>query len=104
MATKIGNYKIPFTQEGNLLGWASTRNPNVIWKDNYTFDGEMEIYNVVRGNSSSKFLFKDNLTGKHYEVFVKCMIDMCKHMQNGIVKGTFTFVKQGENYGLKLVV
>ena len=100
----IKKVKIPFTDEGDLLGWANPRNSNVIWKDNYIFEGEMELYDVICGNMAPRFLFKDNITGKRYETFVKCMLDMCKHMQNGIVKGKFTFIKHGEYYGLKLVV
>ena len=40
----------------------------------------------------------------NYQVFMSDSIDMIQNAVKGRIKGTFTWVKNGSNYGIKLVV
>lgn len=40
----------------------------------------------------------------NYQVFMSDSIDMIQNAVKGRIKGTFTWVKEGSNYGIKLVV
>lgn len=72
---------------------------------NYEFDATLryENYYRYRGISSVSFMFLDELNNR-YSVFLSDFTDMLPYMTGGVVKGKFTFVKKGANYGIKLVV
>lgn len=80
-------------------------------KDNYVFKADLYIAGYERGCSSAVMLLvpyrdkdKDRWSRKfHYRVFMSDIEDIVKEMVKGRIKGTFTFVKKGSDYGLKLI-
>ena len=70
---------------------------------NYEFDATLRYENYYRGGSSVSFMLIDDANNR-YSVFLSDFTDMLPHMTGGVIKGKFTFVKKGTNYGIKLVV
>lgn len=52
----------------------------------------------ARGRSAAYFVFRTQ-EGHGVTVFLKDFEAMIPHMVNGVVAGTFTYVKRGQNYG-----
>lgn len=80
-------------------------------RENYIFEVDLYIGGYMRGCSSAVMLlvpYKDrnkdylSLTTK-YQVFMSDIEDIIKEMIKGRIKASFTWVKKGSNYGLKLV-
>lgn len=82
-------------------------------RDNYEFEADLLIYGFDRGRSSAVITFipyenreKDPRIHKPfiiYRVFLSDSIEILKHTVNGRIKGIFTWIKKGANFGLKLV-
>lgn len=96
--------KVPFNKEGNMLGYQYDGNI-FEWKDNFEFKDELCFECFMRGQSSAKAVFCSNLNKNKYFVFLTDLDKIIKHgiEENGIIKGTFTFSKRGNNYGIKLL-
>lgn len=81
-------------------------------RENYTFEADLYIKNYGGGYSSAVIYLcpwqernKDFWDLKvNYQVFMSDSIDMIQNAVKGRIKGTFTWVKEGSNYGIKLVV
>lgn len=81
-------------------------------RENYTFEADLYIKNYGGGYSSAViFLCPWQERNKgfwhlkvNYQVFMSDAIDMIQNAVKGRIKGTFTWVKEGSNYGIKLVV
>lgn len=73
--------------------------PNFECKDTLIFSG------FSRGRSSVKAHFISEYTGLKYEMFISDFDDVLKSnsIHNCRIKGTFTFVKRGANYGIALL-
>jgi hypothetical protein len=99
MSKKKGNYQIPF-KNGNLQSYPY--NPDE-WRDNYEFEETLEYVTYYRGRSSATIAFKDS-QGHTYEMFLTDFDDVMKRKGfNGkFVTGKWTFVKRGQNYGIRL--
>lgn len=100
--------KIPFNKKtGNMLDytWVATGEEvgDVTWKENYEFEATMEFTHFSRGRSSVKAHF-NGPKGRDYEMFLS---DFEKLLKDGLfekyITGTFTFVKRGANYGIKMI-
>lgn len=81
---------------------------------NYEFKGKFIVDYFSRGCSSCKMIlrpYKDYLKnglGYEYkcddvEVFMNDAPEIIMKMVNGVIEGTFTFVKRGSNFGVMLV-
>lgn len=100
-----GDYPIPFTKNGNQLTYAEPwmeRNGSLQWFDNFEFEDTLEIDSMSRGRSAANFTFRRQSNGAEVTVFMTDMIDIFKKARGGKVKGKFTFIKRGQNYGCKL--
>ena len=71
-----------------------------------------EIHGFVRGCSSAVMILRPaNDHGKdfnyvnsiYYQVFLTDSKEIIQNMMHGIIYGKWTFVKRGENFGIKLV-
>lgn len=112
MAT--GQYQIPFDAEGNQQHYPSitwgptdpeTGRPTRIeptWRDNVVFDDTLTYNSFGRGRSAAYFEFRRQ-DGTTVTVFMKEFDEMIPHMNAGVVKGRFRFIKRGMNYGCKLL-
>ena len=92
--------KIPFDLEGNLLNFDSSAGA-IVWKDNSTFS---DTLTVIGFTSVPPTIQLEGLKGT-YSMFLSDFIEMSKSKDvwGGSIKGTFTFVKRGANYGLKCI-
>lgn len=71
-------------------------------KDNYEFFATLTLKHVGRGRSSVGFSMED-YDGKSYNMFLKDFEEMVKNntLDHGQISGKWTFVKRGQNYGIK---
>ena len=99
---KTGDYKIPFDRSGNQLHYAWQNSRDIEWVDNFKFRDNLRISAMRSGRSAKYTIWRDN-RGHTYTMFVSDLIEMMKKCtaQNGSVVGSWTFVKRGQNYGLK---
>lgn len=93
-------YQIPFDTAGNQQSYLSS---GAIMKDNFVFEETMTYRGYDRGRSSATLLFMDS-KGKHYSMFLSDFDALMrkKGLTGDTVKGRWTFVKKGMNYGLAL--
>lgn len=76
---------------------------SVLWVQNYEFDDTLEISTYSRGRSAANFQLESKITGREYTVFMSNFLEIVMKMKYGVIEDRFTFVKQGQNYGLRLV-
>lgn len=77
----------------------------IVWKENFEFEDELYVLGMSRGRSAANFTLVSQTNGKSYNLFMTDMVDM---LQNGVInkgkiKGKWTFVKRGQNYGIKFL-
>jgi len=101
MTHKIGNYQVPFDENGNQLDYYEKRT----WKpqklvDNFVFEDELTLKDWGRGRSSITFNFI-RLSGQTVSVFASNLVEFIPYFIDGKISGLFTFVKKGQNYGCK---
>ena len=107
---------IPFdTKDGSLVSYTGTQPGSYederfnrgrwVWRQNFVFEDELVFLGFYRGCSSAGSTFKSLRDGKQYNVFLKDLgaIILSDSLRSGVISGTFTFVKRGANYGLRLV-
>ena len=110
-----GDYKIPFDSEGNQLHYPDTWK-TIVWQDNFEFVGPITVKDMRRGRSAayfvveiSPFVSPEPLKMKGLAEGTMFMTDFLDAIRRngahpgGLVSGLFTFVKRGQNYGVKLV-
>ena len=94
------DYKIPFDKKGNQLSYEAW--DTHIMEENYIFDDTLEFVSYGRGRSSVTFEWI-RTNGTTVSMFVSDMSDAVQYSVRGKLKGRFTFVKNGQNYGCKLM-
>ena len=101
MSKKTGQYPIPFDGDGNLLSYPYGTEE---WRDNYVFEDTLTYVTYYRGRSSVTIGFKDS-NGCSYEMFISDFDELItsKGLFGKSVRGKWTFVKKGQNYGIKAV-
>lgn len=115
------SYQIPFSRNGSLLTYPEYEHQYVgpgngdrghdnsilihppVWKDNYEFTGTLEFDHFSRGRSAAHAIFKDPSDDTEYTMFLTDLGDAIPNMGGGFLIGTFTFVKRGQNYGIKFL-
>lgn len=114
MATKKGQYKIPFHPEhGGVMHWPERlmrkgedgkyHEVDLDWRDNYEFKAILVYQGYRRGRSAAYFLFKEAETEAVHSMFMSDFDDIARSMINGHVLETWTFHKKGQNYGIRMV-
>lgn len=78
---------------------------SIVWKENYEFEDTLRLTGMSRGRSAANFNLKSETNGKDYNLFMTDIVNLIQNatLNKGIVKGVWTFVKRGQNYGIKLV-
>lgn len=118
---------VPFDRCGNLLGYSYygiSESEKEICKEkgrferfygngtlaevfvpSFEFDGTLRFERFSRGRSSVRAHFVDCDTTHKYEMFISDFDDVIKgnHIADSLIKGTFSFVKKGQNYGIVLL-
>lgn len=103
-------YKIPFQQNGNLLGYVGYGNNYydyterkelpIIWEDNLIFKDSFEYSGYSKGRSSFHIYLKSNINNRIHFVIIGDYDKMIKAgwMKNNVISGQFTFAKRGANF------
>ena len=109
MPSKPTPYQVPFSQEGHQLHYAIgdyAYGEKVKWVDNFEFTTTLTIKRVCKGRRALYFDLVDQSNGKRYSMFMKDMMDVIAKctITEGVVDGTWTFRKQGCNFGVKVVL
>ena len=85
-------------------------NGEPVWYDGYQadeyrankpFEATMRITYFSRGCSSAKMVMENEFS-RQFETFLKDAPDIIRKVADGVVRGTFCFVKRGRNFGIKL--
>lgn len=101
--------KIPF-KDGRPCTWV--KDPHDEERDNYEFDEYLEIHGFLRGCSSAVMILRpiddrdkefSYSSSVYYQAFLTDSKDIVRNMSSGTINGRWTFVKRGENFGIKLV-
>jgi len=101
---KKGDYQIPFDEDGNQMHYADTSIWKAKeWRDNCKFEDCLEYMTYCRGRSATYFEFQGVDMDRKYTMFLKEFDAIVKKLDNGMLSGTWTFIKRGTNYGVKLV-
>jgi len=97
------SFEIPVDANGNMIGWespyAKVHRPISIWVDVLTYQG------YERGRSAVNFKWVSTYTNRRYYMFLTDMDEVLKttEMAGGEIRGQFTYVKRGKNFGIKKV-
>jgi hypothetical protein len=94
-----GDYKIPFDDNGNQLDYQYGA---TVWMDNHEFDDLLTYHAYSRGMSSVTVIFTRSGGGR-LSMFMTDFNDVVPFMVKGKLRGRFTFVKRGQNYGARLI-
>ena len=94
---------IPF-HEGNQLKYVDNwvkQEYKLDWKENHEFEETLTVTNMSRGRSAANFELQDK-DGNKFNMFMTGMLEMVQKatIKKGKVKGTWTFVKRGANFGI----
>lgn len=100
---KIGDYPIPF-RGGNQLEFPNWNHDTIEWIDNHMFQDELSFESFSRGRSAVTFHMTRAMTNNRVTMFASNFVELVPYFKNGVVRGTFTFVKKGQNYGCKLLL
>ena len=78
---------------------------DTIWKENYEFEDTLIITGMSRGRSAANFNLQSTINSKNYNLFMTDIVDLIQKatINKGTIKGRWTFVKRGSNYGIKLL-
>lgn len=101
MNTKI---KIPFYKMTNELA-KNQYSKEIEWKDNYEFEDTMEIVGMNRKGHSITYIMVSKTDHKKYSIFIKEMLNILQNgsVNKGIVSGSWTFCKRGQEYSLRFL-
>jgi hypothetical protein len=104
--SKPGNYKIPFSKQGNQLHYADrwyVERGEIQLVDNHEFEATLTLKEMLRGRSAAYFEFERMGEGKTVTVFMTDLMEMFPFIHSGLIRGRFTFCKRGANFGCRLV-
>ncbi len=96
----MDNIRVPFCSlTGNLLPYAVWYDP-IDWQPNFEFYDNVVLLGIKQGKMQCQSL--DNETC--YQMFLEDFHQVLLHniIDYGVVLAEWTFVKRGENYGIKL--
>jgi hypothetical protein len=77
-------------------GWEIVQTP---------FYAALEVVQMNTGRSAKYLTVRNRDTGVEYPLFVSDLVDLIKYgnVANGVITGTWTGSKRGQNYGIKIV-
>ena len=102
--TKRKPVEVPFDKDGNMMSYGGYSVDHM--RPNYTFKSAMFVDSFSRGRSAATITLRDP-AGKTYEMFMRqfmVVIENCTIIEGDIPERKWTFVKQGSNYSIKLVL
>lgn len=100
------NLLIPFdSTTGNMISYPEYTRTGPTWKENCTFAGYLKFDGFTKGRSSVLAWLVSEEGGIRYPMFISEFekVVRTKLMNDGCVKGEWTFCKRGANYSIALV-
>jgi len=103
----MSNWKLLVKEDGTIQWWAGFGNENDMkiynlhWQDNWEWEDTLTYYGYDRGSSSCIICFKSEALNQYVNMFMTDFNYIVKLLENGKLKGKFTFCKRGQNYGVK---
>ena len=94
--------QIPFDVDGNQEHYPNEWGRHKEYKDNFKFFTTLTFSYFSRGKSAAYAHFT-GISGRKCTMFLKHLEEAVPFLKNGSVTGTFTFVKCGQNFGVKLL-
>lgn len=94
--------RVPFDIEGNQEHYPNAWGGHKEYKDNYEFFSTLTFSHFSRGRSAAYAHFT-TVSGMKCTMFLRDLEEVMPFLKNGSVTGTFTFVKRGQNFGVKLL-
>ena len=96
--------KVPLKDDGSLVSYP-VYYEDFKWHDNFILDATLVYTGISRGRSAAGFIWTD-MNGRRYYMFLKDMEKLVLegHIDQGVVRGKFTFVKRGSNFGITPVI
>jgi hypothetical protein len=94
--------QIPFGKDGSLHNY---RSYDSVWRENYEWSTTLKLQSIERGRSAAHFIWTD-ADNRRYPMFMKDLTEMIFNYGvavGGVIRGKFTFVKRGQNYGIKMI-
>lgn len=92
-----------YFNSGSIMSHTSSWYGGDEWRPNKPFECTLQYEGFSRGRSSAGFAFKDQ-DGHSYWMFMTDMDDLIRAGARPLeVRGTFEFVKRGQNYGIKFL-
>jgi hypothetical protein len=109
----MSTYQIPFDTAGNQQHYPESRYTQTVegkyvvvppnFRDNFEFEDRLKYIEYRRGRSAAYFIFERESNNRKVTFFMRDFERLVPKLSRGKIKGTFTFVKTGMNYGCKLV-
>lgn len=95
-------YHVPIDGKGNQQHYPYHYGGHGGWIDNEVFTDTLKYVTYHRGRSAAYFEFLRESTGTTVTFFMRDFENLIWLIDKGRVKGTFTFCKQGMNFGCRL--
>lgn len=99
-----------YGRAGELLPYSyfdypETHNGDIEWRENCVFQDDLRYDGYYRGRSAAGFRFVSENDGKTYNMFMKDFDDAMKARRffKDRLIGQFTYVKRGQNYGIRII-
>lgn len=98
---EINNLYVPTIDD--QIVWEVNDTDLYHWVEKHTVNLILEIDSLLKLTNPDeiKYVFKSN-GGNRFEVFAEDMLEIIKHLDHGVIAGTFVFVKHENRYGIKL--
>ena len=94
--------QVPFDTKGNQMHHPNDSFDFKEYRDNYEFFTTLTFMHFCRGCSAAYAVFV-SVSGMRCSVFLKDFEEIIPYLKSGSITGNFTFVKRGQNFGVKLV-
>lgn len=110
-------WRVPFRKDTHeMLGWVEpSRTPghkhyiygtshvtDLDWYDNFEFNDTMQFSHFECGRSAVHIIFWSKKDERKYQMFLTDFERIVPKLENGVINGSFTFCKRGQNYGVML--
>lgn len=98
----VDGYEIPFDQRGNLVPAPSSHTYKIDWRPNHEYDTILRIKPFFHGHSIE---VEEEGNRRKFRMFLIDLLDVIRIVgiePGGVARGRWTFVKRGNNYGIKL--
>lgn len=94
--------RVPFDTKGNQEHYPNKWGSHGEYRDNYEFFTTLTFSHFSRGKSAAYANFICT-SGMKCTMFLRDLEEIMPFLENGSVTGSFTFVKRGQNFGVKLI-